>query len=781
MDPPSSSPRPAAPPWRALGWGGAALLVGLTLALWILPEWQPVRLPEREEILRRFAEVAASVGVEPLPAAPRLRVTSEPGEIEIAYRALGGGAVDWLRREERVLLLEVSQDAAWGERSGRLTVRLSPQGEAWSVHWSPASLAELFGLPGRGTPPHEVRRAFAPPLLRSRESLGEPEQRVVAQAQVEVVPVVGSQPSQYLQVLAPPGAAAAAFRRPGSVAEAWSHVEVVPWGRLARNGAVFLALLALFVWLALRQRLDLIDGALLAALFLATSLLAAVRTDVVGLLEVTIGGAARALTLFLLWSVAESWLRASVPGFTTSLDALRRGRLGPRGGRSLLLGWGLGAWLAGARLALLAAAALLPGVRPAGTSVPLPALTPGHDPVGAGVWLAGLVVLGACLALHVLPRRWAWVAAALPAALLLAPVPLAPWWGQALIAFALAAALARGLDSLGLTATLLAAVLAYALPPLVLALLHPAWFPGTAVVLGSLVLAPLVLGFVGLRRQPQVESDPAAVPGFVRRLERQRRLSYEMDLLSRIQGGLLPRTLPHLRGYEITARSLIATEAGGDLYDFLRDDAGHLWIAAGDVSGHGYSCAIGQATVKAALLALVDADRTPARVLERADRVLRGSVSQRQFSSLCLVRLDPASGELLVANAGHPFPLIATPAGSEELELPGLPLGQGPPRTYRDRAARIPPGGVLVLYSDGLYEGADPAGRPYGFDRTRTVLARSASWNAAEILERLLFDWHRHLAGAPAADDVTIVVVKRAGLRPAQGVRKWDVGVVPGQ
>jgi sigma-B regulation protein RsbU (phosphoserine phosphatase) len=117
---------------------------------------------------------------------------------------------------------------------------------------------------------------------------------------------------------------------------------------------------------------------------------------------------------------------------------------------------------------------------------------------------------------------------------------------------------------------------------------------------------------------------------------------------------------------------------------------------------------------------------------------------------------------MLVSNAGHPFPMLAVPQQPpREIEVPGLPLGQGPPRRYRDVEVTIPRGGVLLLYSDGLYEATDPAGTPYGFERTRRVLTDAAAWNAAEVLERLIFDWRRHLAGSAAADDTTLVVLKR--------------------
>ena len=160
----------------------------------------------------------------------------------------------------------------------------------------------------------------------------------------------------------------------------------------------------------------------------------------------------------------------------------------------------------------------------------------------------------------------------------------------------------------------------------------------------------------------------------MRRLAEERRIRHEVDLLARMQEGLLPQEMPRLEGYAIAARSVLASEAGGDLYDFLRDDAGRLWIAAGDVAGHGYSCAVAQAMVKAGLLSLVEPAESPAGVLRQLDRVLRGVDTDHSFTSLALIRLDPATGDALLANAGHPYPADR-----------GVRPGDG------DRAPRPPP------------------------------------------------------------------------------------------
>ena len=145
------------------------------------------------------------------------------------------------------------------------------------------------------------------------------------------------------------------------------------------------------------------------------------------------------------------------------------------------------------------------------------------------------------------------------------------------------------------------------------------------------------------------------------------------------------------------------------------------------------------------------------------DEVLRATLSERQFTSLCLARLEPPTGRCVIANAGHPFPVLVTEGEAREVPLPGLPLGQGPGRVYREVEVAIPPEGLLVLYSDGLAEARDGEGEAYGFERPARMIERAAGWNAAEVLDRVLSDWRVHLDGASPDDDTTVVVVRRLG------------------
>ncbi|HXT49412.1 MAG TPA: PP2C family protein-serine/threonine phosphatase [Thermoanaerobaculia bacterium] len=744
--------------------GAAVLAAGFAAGGALLPTGRAGSLPDKQAFVDDFRAAARRQGAALSPGTPRVRLLTPGDKSRVARRLLGERADEWLARHGRGLQVEVSQNAQWGPAQGRLEMDFSATREPWEVNWEPASVTAFFS--SRAPQPEGICGM----LLRRGETIGARRQISSSQQAAEALtPIVGTaEPGQpeYLYLRDPAGATILCSRGPGTVTAAALDLEAHGWtsGWPKAIAPVVLVVFALvlFLILAFRGRVDLWNALLLAGLFFVTAIFGDWPKTVPNLFVHTVTVPPTAMWLLLLWAGAESWARARLPDFTTTLDTLRRGRLGARAGRELLAGWAAGAALAGLRVGLLALAVVVPGVEPGGNAAALPLFGLGGHPLRrAMIWVAALLI--ALVVGRGLGRRWAVPLALLVVPLVLTPIGMLPWLAQYGAGVLLTGLLLWLLRRSGLLTALVAALLAGLLPTAALALRYADWVPVTAGIAAVAALLPLVAGFVGLARGEAIEQDPGAVPEFMRREERQRRLTYEMDLLARMQTGLLPQGLPRLAGYEVTARSILATEAGGDLYDFLRDDRGRLWIAAGDVSGHGYSCAIGQASVKAALLSLVDGHATPARILERVDRVVRGtSVGTRQFVTLCLACLELDSGRLLISNAGHPFPLLALPQQQpRELDVPGLPLGQGPARRYRDLEVTIPKGSVLLLYSDGLYESTDLAGNPYGFERPSRILAGATAWNAAEVMERLLFDWRRHLGGAAAADDTTLVVLKR--------------------
>ncbi len=759
----------------ALLLGALALTAGVLLARRWLPEWHAQRLPEERFFVQRHEELARPLDIRLEPGKPRVRLSLNEENLRLAGEALGGDRPKSLANLGAGLQIQVGRagslpgaDTLW-----YLDAAFSPLGAPRGIEWRVGGLEFIQVLFERSFAQTKDVERFARLLLASGESLGPRHSTQRMSNPVQLFPILGSEPPQHLQAITPQGGMIDINRRLGGTEQAIARGRRIPWIRGVLGAVpgvlVFLSTLGLFLVLAIRRRIDLINGALLGAVtFLASATTAVVASSVEEIFGALVPAALIGFWIFLVWSAGESLLRSADSSFTTSLDSLRAGRLGPRGGRALLYGLALGGVAAGLRLALLSSSVALPGSWPGEASVHLPVFSGSHSPLGDGISLAALVTLVIAFTRRFLATRWAMWAAVLAGALFIAPLQIHPDALQVAANIAVVGLLVFLARRFGLTALLTASVASFLLPAAVFSGLHLNWLPVTFGATAGLSAAFLVLGLVGLRRPEQVELQRLEPPAFMRRLEEERRIQYEMDLLARMQIGLLPTEIPQVEGWEIAARSLLATEAGGDLYDFLLDDDGHLWIAAGDVAGHGYSCSIVHAMTTAALTSLVAPGRSPAEVLRGVDRVIRRGGTRRNFTSLALLRLDPATGEAVYANAGHPYPLAISGGEVSEIELPGLPLGQGPERRYEDVRLQVPPGGVLVFCSDGLFEAIDWNANPYGFDRPREVLRTLEHRPAAEILDTLLADWRTHIKSEAPPDDTTILVVKRVGTSPAR-------------
>jgi hypothetical protein len=760
--------------------GGLLLLVvGVALAAWRLPEWRPGPLPPRSFFAERFRQAAQRGGFQLEPGAPTIDlVTNDEDETGMAGEAANGAPAhserDPTARAGSELRVAVAQPTVQPPgRQGpvrRLEIQLSPGGTPLGIKLiTPGVQFNNAGI----APASEVERLVAL-LLRPGEKAGAVRRETHSGIEFYTVPIAGV--NEHILAFTPVGGAVVVNRHHGGTSVDSTRTQRFDPGTLllrsSRQIILFLVACGLFVALLSRRRLDLANASLLAFAALVVSAATLAQGDLSSgvLWGNGLSAVFSALWIALLWSAGESLLRSFEPQFVGTLDTLRLGRIGPRTGRALLFGLAIGAALAGAQLLVEVAAASLPNLWPETPSITLPAFSSSGGVIGAAIGLAGALILALALSARWLPGRWQAPAAALAAGVLAPPLHLHPL----ALEMAVGVALFYGLATLtrrwlGLAALLSAAVSASMLPLAVFALPRLTWLPGTFAVAAGTCVALLAAGLSGLRRPAQVEIDGIKPPAFVRRLEEERRLKYEMDLLARMQRGLLPQRLPILPGWDVAARSELATEAGGDLYDFLVDEGGELWVAAGDVAGHGYSCAIAHAMTTAALASLIVPGRAPSDVLHQVDRVLRRAGARRIFTSLALLRVDPLTGSALLGNAGHPFPflLLVAEGAASEVELPSLPLGQGPAREYSDEPLHLPPGAILVFCSDGLFEAADMHGVQYGYDRPREILVAARGLGAEAIVEALMADWRAHIGPGAPPDDTTILVIKRAAAAAA--------------
>jgi GAF domain-containing protein len=181
------------------------------------------------------------------------------------------------------------------------------------------------------------------------------------------------------------------------------------------------------------------------------------------------------------------------------------------------------------------------------------------------------------------------------------------------------------------------------------------------------------------------------------------------DVAMRLQRAILPADLPELPGWETAASYLQAghSDAGGDFYDVIALGDGRLAVFVGDVMGRGVSAAAAMAQMRASIRALVAVEPDARAVLVALDQLFE-QYDFHQLVTMVYAIADPARDELVVANAGHPPPVLRRADGSVEVveSEPGLLLGAG----GGDRTPVIVPfraGDLLISYTDGLIERRD--------------------------------------------------------------------------
>jgi serine phosphatase RsbU (regulator of sigma subunit) len=244
-------------------------------------------------------------------------------------------------------------------------------------------------------------------------------------------------------------------------------------------------------------------------------------------------------------------------------------------------------------------------------------------------------------------------------------------------------------------------------------------------------------------------------------IERER-LEREQQVASEIQQRFLPATAPIVNGYELQGISFPCYEIGGDYYDFIQRDDGRLVVALGDVSGKGTAAALLMSSLHAAVHAQADTHDSLVKTISAVNRYLVDSIPANRFVTLFYAELDPKNGALAFLNAGHNPPLIVHTGGTmEQLASGGLPLGIMSNADFREGRTKLYPGDVLVIYSDGVSEATNPSGEEFGPTRLYEVVVRNMDASAGGIRDRIESALTKFCQGTPAADDITLVIVKR--------------------
>lgn len=242
----------------------------------------------------------------------------------------------------------------------------------------------------------------------------------------------------------------------------------------------------------------------------------------------------------------------------------------------------------------------------------------------------------------------------------------------------------------------------------------------------------------------------------------ERAMAKEMEQAAQIQLGLLPKVAPRFHGLEIAGRMVPARTVGGDYYDFIAFPDGRVDLIVADVAGKGIPASLIMSSLHARVHVLFEDGDDVAGKLTRLNKHTCGNCPENRFITFFTAVVEPYTGRVDYANAGHNPALIVRAAGGyDTLAEGGLILGIMPMFTYKSATAQLYPGDVLVLYSDGVTEAVDLRDQDFGEERLSNLVWRLRDRPAVEIVEavhRAVFEFAK---GLPQFDDITVVVARK--------------------
>src|SRR5690348_4034055 len=239
------------------------------------------------------------------------------------------------------------------------------------------------------------------------------------------------------------------------------------------------------------------------------------------------------------------------------------------------------------------------------------------------------------------------------------------------------------------------------------------------------------------------------------------RIEQELKIAQLIQQQFLPKELPDLPSWHVAAFYRPARTVGGDFYDFIPLPDGRVMFVVGDVTDKGIPAALVMASTHALLRDAAPRLISPGRVLGHVNDMLCVDIPAHMFVTCLALVLDPVSGQIEFANAGHDVPYVRTRGGVAELRARGMPLGLMQGMSYEEKAFQFEPGDCALLHSDGLAEAHGPGREMFGFPRVAGLVGKGVS---GESLIDLCLTELRGFTGTDyeQEDDITLVSLQRS-------------------
>jgi serine phosphatase RsbU (regulator of sigma subunit)/predicted ester cyclase len=253
------------------------------------------------------------------------------------------------------------------------------------------------------------------------------------------------------------------------------------------------------------------------------------------------------------------------------------------------------------------------------------------------------------------------------------------------------------------------------------------------------------------------------LPALEQQMRERERAEQELEVARTIQQASLPKEVPTLEGWQINPYFRPAREVGGDFYEFFELDDGRVGFAVGDATGKSVPAALVMTATCAFLGGVATASRSssPGEVLAQVNEAALARIPPNMFVTCFYGVLDPSSGRLVYANAGHNLPCCCHDEGAvTELKARGMPLGLMPGMSYEENQTVLVPGESVLFYTDGLIEAHNSRGEMFGTPRLRSLL--SERFESGRGLSATLLDELERFTGErwEQEDDITLLTLE---------------------
>ena len=245
-------------------------------------------------------------------------------------------------------------------------------------------------------------------------------------------------------------------------------------------------------------------------------------------------------------------------------------------------------------------------------------------------------------------------------------------------------------------------------------------------------------------------------------LLRRERIERDLQLAQGIMDSLIPEKFPEFAGVSLAARIVPAREIGGDFYEAIKLDKDHLGLFICDVSGKSIAAALFVAVARGLILAETERTRSPRTALLRIHRLLLRAAEGTSFITMFYGVLDRKAGTLRYARAGHEPPILFKGASAESqiLNAPGTLLGILPEVFLEEEEVPVEPGDLLILYTDGLTEAANPNGEFFGRSRLEELIAKANHLSLEALCQSLVETVVSFQGSAERHDDMAVLAMR---------------------